>query len=506
MNKTIRIINIAIDYMSNKSFLFLFILSISFIVFFHRLADAPLSADGVIYAEIAKEMWQTGDYLTPYQNGIVAFYTSKPPLLYWMCVLSGNAFGFNNFSAKFPAALLAFLSVIAVFIFVSKYYNFKTAFFTCIVLIFTHQYLVYARNCLMDGPFAVFFIFSLMSFWIAREENKNGYYYWMSVFIGLAIMTKQALGLFVCFVIFGYIILARDFKIFKNIHFWISFLFVPLIVLPWHVVMYLKYGMRFVNEYLSSTVLNVNGYTDLPKYAGYIDEDTVSKQLRDSSFFSFFTYEWYAYLQKIVENYWPWLPFLVYGLYKKFKNIKQTYNNKKDIFVLVWIFIPIVILQMATRKNAYYIIPLYPAFALICSEVITGFSEKTVKRSIVASILVSVVSCIIFLSFPVIPYYLDRHKLSDPINVIPAMKAVDNNEKIIIRYADSYSYTSMFLFYANKNNITLDNEQFEKEINSNNKKYFFAVKDEHMNSLLKKYNRKINILSETKEVLFFTNL
>jgi 4-amino-4-deoxy-L-arabinose transferase-like glycosyltransferase len=496
-----------IDCIFTRSFLFCFVIFVAFIVFFHRLADAPLSADGVIYAEIAKEMSISGDYLTPYQNGIIAFYTSKPPLLYWMCAFSGNIFGFNNFSAKFPVAILAFLSIIAMFLFVNKYYDFKTAFFSCIILIFTHQYLVYGRNCLMDGPFAVFFLFALMSFWIAKEENKNSHYYLMSVFISLAIMTKQALGLFICFVIFGYIFLAKDFKIFKNIHFWVSFLLVPVIILPWHIIMYYKYGMRFVNEYFSSTVLNVQGYTDLPKYAGYIDEDTVSKQLRNASIFSCFTYEWYAYLQKIVENYWPWLPFLFYGIYKKFKNIKQIYrNNKKDIFILTWIFIPMIILQMATRKNAYYITPLYPVFALICAEVITGFPEKILKRSIVILISVVTVTCIVFLSFPVIPNYLDRHKLSDPIKVIPAMKVVDNNEKIIVRYTDSYSYTSMFLFYADKNNRTLDNESFEKEIDSQDKKYFFATKDEYMNKLLKDYKHKINILSETKETVFFTNL
>ena len=245
--------------MVTKKFLFFWVIVIAFVAFFHRLGEAPLSGDGIGYGQIAKEMTITGDYLTPYHDGVPVFYTSKPPLIYWMMVVSGKVFGFNNFSAKLPSAILAFLSVIIMFLFVQKYYNYVTAFFTSIILIFTQQYLHHGRSCIPDGPFATFFILSVISFWIATNEKKFIYYYLMSLFIGLAIMTKQTSGLLIYFVIFGYLLLSKDKAALKNIHFYLSFVLVPIIVLPWHIAMYQKFGMDFIKEYFCSTVNNIQG-------------------------------------------------------------------------------------------------------------------------------------------------------------------------------------------------------------------------------------------------------
>jgi dolichol-phosphate mannosyltransferase len=159
------------DFIFTKKFLFAFIMVVAFIIFFHRLSEAPLSGDGIGYGEIAKEMSMTGDYLTPCHDGVPSFYTSKPPMLYWMAAISGNLLGFNNFSVKLPVAILAFISVVAMFLFVVKYYDINTAFFTSIILIFTQQYMHHARSCVTDGPFAAFFIFALIIFGL-RSDKK----------------------------------------------------------------------------------------------------------------------------------------------------------------------------------------------------------------------------------------------------------------------------------------------------------------------------------------------
>jgi 4-amino-4-deoxy-L-arabinose transferase-like glycosyltransferase len=48
-----------------------------------------------------------------------------------MMVVSGKIFGFNNFSAKLPSATLAFLSIIVMFLFVQKYYDYVTNQHSC---------------------------------------------------------------------------------------------------------------------------------------------------------------------------------------------------------------------------------------------------------------------------------------------------------------------------------------------------------------------------------------
>ncbi len=481
-----------------KKFLFFLVILVAFIAFFHRLNEAPLSGDGIGYGQIAKEMTQTGDYLTPYHDGVPIFYTSKPPLIYWMMAASGSMFGFNNFAVKLPIAVLAFFSIIIMFLFVSRYYDYTTAFFTSIILIFTQQYLHHGRSCITDGPFATFFILALVSFWIATTEKKSFYYYLMSFATGLAIMSKQASGLLIYFTISGYLLLSKDRSALKNIHFYLSFILVPIIVLPWHIEMYKRFGNDFIKEYFCATVNNVQGW-------GGNNADNINYNVSVKKY-SFF-HEWYVYLQLLVNNYWPWLPLLVYGIYKKFKNIKNIIlkDNKKDIFVLCWIFIPLILFQTASKKNGNYLNILYPAFALISGEVLSSFTQKTVRKIIKIFVVVSLLSCIAFISFPIIPKTVDAQKLVDPVKLIPTVNTIDKNEKIVIRSEDRFVFSSMFLFYADRGNVTLEDNEFEKKILQSQKFYFASYKDDFMNDILKKYKDRIKILAETKKTLLFTN-
>ncbi len=59
--------------------------------------------DEVRYAEIAREMAESGDWVVPRLNGIRYF--EKPPLGYWLTALSMKTFGYNAFSARLPSAL-----------------------------------------------------------------------------------------------------------------------------------------------------------------------------------------------------------------------------------------------------------------------------------------------------------------------------------------------------------------------------------------------------------------
>src|SRR5271157_582383 len=57
------------------------------------------------YAEIAREMIISGDWITPRDNFVR--YLEKPPLVYWLTALSLGAFGQNEFAARLPAAVFS---------------------------------------------------------------------------------------------------------------------------------------------------------------------------------------------------------------------------------------------------------------------------------------------------------------------------------------------------------------------------------------------------------------
>jgi 4-amino-4-deoxy-L-arabinose transferase-like glycosyltransferase len=66
-----------------------------------------------VYIEIARELIQRHDYVTPYINGIRFF--DKPPLLYWMAAGSMHVFGTHDWAARLPLALAVLALLLAVY-------------------------------------------------------------------------------------------------------------------------------------------------------------------------------------------------------------------------------------------------------------------------------------------------------------------------------------------------------------------------------------------------------
>lgn len=90
-------------------------LVIIMVLAFTALYLSPLAGHHLIepdegrYAEIPREMLESGDYVTPTLNYVKYF--EKPPLLYWLNVLSYKAFGETPFAARFPSAVSALLGI-----------------------------------------------------------------------------------------------------------------------------------------------------------------------------------------------------------------------------------------------------------------------------------------------------------------------------------------------------------------------------------------------------------
>jgi 4-amino-4-deoxy-L-arabinose transferase-like glycosyltransferase len=66
-----------------------------------------------VYIQIAREMLQRHDYVTPYINGIRFF--DKPPLMYWMAAASMHLFGIHDWAARLPLALAVLALLLAVY-------------------------------------------------------------------------------------------------------------------------------------------------------------------------------------------------------------------------------------------------------------------------------------------------------------------------------------------------------------------------------------------------------
>lgn len=95
------------------------------------------------YAEIARIMAETGNWITPQIDYGIPFW-AKPPLSTWLSALSFNIFGVNEFTARFPYLLLTIVMIFLVgkyakrvqhpFFFQDLYYSLHQNFYYMLVL------------------------------------------------------------------------------------------------------------------------------------------------------------------------------------------------------------------------------------------------------------------------------------------------------------------------------------------------------------------------------------
>ena len=472
--------------LKNKSFLVLFALILPAIVLFHRLGESPLGGDDCYYSQVSKEMSIHGDYLTPRNGGQPDFHTSKPPMLFWLNALSGNVFGFNTFAMRLPSAVLGYLGVAALFFFAKRYFGLETAFLSAIILTFTQQYLYHARSAVTDGPFAVFFALSLFAFWAARTENKVCFYYLWGFFLGAAVMTRQLPGFFIYAVILSFMVFSGEYRMLKNPHFYGAVLLSFAVILPWHVIMYLKYGIAFLKQYFGVTLMTaVSGYPQ-----GYSSSPSLNP--------------WYAYYQIILSNYEPWLIFLLIGLYRTIRYFKTFDEERKKtvIFTLCWCFAPLVIFQAAKVKQYHYIMPLYVPFGIIAAGAISGFTQRT--KNIVTSILTALAASLVvlYVLFPVIPRTLDSREYVENLKFVPELKKLDG-DVYALRHGFSY-FNNCFWFYADKRSVLCTEDELVSAVNSQ-KKITFVLLKEDIDKIRSRVSRPLNVVKESQDSVLFTN-
>src|SRR5215468_4892583 len=89
--------------------------------YFFGLTIPLLGPDEPRYAQVAREMFERHDWVTPTLGGFPWF--EKPALLYWLEIASYNLFGVSEFSARFGSAIFGLGTVLSLWILGSSWVN-----------------------------------------------------------------------------------------------------------------------------------------------------------------------------------------------------------------------------------------------------------------------------------------------------------------------------------------------------------------------------------------------
>ena len=139
------------------------------------------------YAEIARKMVETGDWITPHHRYGVAFW-SKPPLSIWLTAVSYLAFGVNEFAARL-ASLLPCLAVTGItYDLALRRGRRDVALKAALVLLTTPLFFVSAGAVMTDPMLILGTTLSMAGFWHAMTRSDRAGQVWSyAFFLGLAI-------------------------------------------------------------------------------------------------------------------------------------------------------------------------------------------------------------------------------------------------------------------------------------------------------------------------------
>ncbi len=167
-------------------YLFAGVLLVASFLLFFRLGDRALrNPDEGRYAEVAREMLRSGDWLKPTLLGVG--YLRKPILFYWLTAGSFQIFGLSEWSARLVPAFASLCGVAAVFWFCIRFFSRKTALFACAILATNLMYLQVGRYLVIDAVFTLFILGALFSYYLGFHSEKNRGFWYGVFYISLAL-------------------------------------------------------------------------------------------------------------------------------------------------------------------------------------------------------------------------------------------------------------------------------------------------------------------------------
>lgn len=150
--------------------------------------------DEINFAEISREMIQTGDYLNIQVNYKPFF--EKPPFFFWLQVGCMKIFGINEFAARLPNALAGIGILVLLFNIGSKWMGKRFGLFWALSYMGSILPTLYHKSGIID-PWFNLFIFSSIVAWVEGVRSKDPAFRWFvlsGLMSGMAILTKGPVG------------------------------------------------------------------------------------------------------------------------------------------------------------------------------------------------------------------------------------------------------------------------------------------------------------------------
>ena len=364
-----------------------------FLFFFGLSYFGLVGADEPRYAQVAREMLNRHDWITPTLGGKP--WLEKPVLYYWQAIIAYRIFGVTDWAARIPSAADATLMVVAIYLFLRR---FRPGFHLDGALITASAAGVigFARAASTDMPLASMVTIAMLAWYAWCESRTRGYLALSFFFLGLGVLAKGPVAILLALLIIAIFTAAtHDFETLKQT-FWIPGIAIFLAVtLPWYIAVQLK-NPEFFRVFILQHNLARFG-TNLYHHPEPF---------------------WY-YLPVVLLALIPWTLFVVIAVSKSISAWWTEKKEKKElrsgeelnVFLIIWLIVPVLFFSISQSKLPGYIVPSIPAGSLLVAEYIRRHFARNEPVHIWQIAIHSVVACAPLVPALMIQYILLQHRI-----------------------------------------------------------------------------------------------
>jgi 4-amino-4-deoxy-L-arabinose transferase-like glycosyltransferase len=310
------------------------------------------------YGEIAREMAQSGDWVTPRLNDLKYF--EKPPLQYWLNATTFDALGVSEWSARLPSAVAGFLAVIAVGFTAARLAGADAGPLAALVLAGSVWHAGLSHLLTVDAVLSCFLAIALCCFLLAQRPNlaNAAQRNWMLAAYAAAAaatLTKGLVGVAIPgATLVLYSLVTRDTGPWRRLHPVSGLLVYLAIAAPWFVLV-----SRANPEFAHFFFIHE-----------HVDRFLTEEHNRGG--------EWWYFVPWFLLGLMPWILVWAVTLPRSWREAPRAANGFSwQRFCLVWSAFVFVFFSISGSKLPSYILPMFPALALVLGFELTRLTPRT---------------------------------------------------------------------------------------------------------------------------------
>jgi 4-amino-4-deoxy-L-arabinose transferase-like glycosyltransferase len=295
------------------------------------------------YADIAREMLQSGDWVTPRLNGLKYF--EKPPLQYWTTAAAFALFGVDEWTARLWPALTGFLGIVFTAFAGSRLAPPSSPAPTALILAGSWGYFLGGQFLTLDMGLTFFLTVAMLAFLLARRPDlppgaERAWTLLAWAALALAVLSKGLVGVVLpALALLAYVAIERDRAMLRRLHWGPGLCLFAAIVLPWFILVQQRnpefFRFFFIHE--------------------HFDRYLLPDHHRPGA--------WWYFIPVLLAGLLPWTAGIPGAAARGWK--ARAPGFRPDRFLIIWSVVVVVFFSASRSKLPGYVLPAFPALLLL---------------------------------------------------------------------------------------------------------------------------------------------